>query len=841
MCRFWLVKDIRWLSSFMALFCIFLQACSAEEATLEEGALKVVLHKQSGLTISDSHGIVLSSYAGEHTSGDELRQGDAYGAFAGAKTLNRDVEEIYGSFRFEDSIEEFFAFKIKKIKEKNGFIEFEFEEGGKGKIEVAKNTVRLHFEPKESKANRLAMNFSCKDSDRFFGLGAQVSAEHRGHRIPIWVSEQGNGKSDQGEPPQVFGLTGGHYDSYSPIPFTLMNRPLGLELDTVHRSEFELCAEGGPIRLEIQDSKFALNIYVGDDVGQVLGAFTAATGRPNVVSRWSYGPWVDSFGGPDEVLRVANVARENGVPASALWAEDWLGIQRALGGEHLTYNWEEDAEFYPDLEGVADALHQQGIRFLTYFNPMIPNNTELYQEGLEGGYLVADEQGSVIDLEFPFGAPPAYFDMSTQAAKEWYWGYLGRAVDKGVDGWMSDYGESLPYEAKMADGRSGAETHNVYPLEWNGSSLEFWQNRSPEGDFAFFTRSGYTGIAAHTHIHWFGDQITSFDRNDGLGSVLPLYLSSSLSGMFLSHSDIGGYTSVGSVKRTYELWARWLEIEAFTPFMRTHHTSNPDDNLQWHSSDDTIALFKRYGTWHQRLLPYFMELVDAAAGKGLPPIRPLWWGAENASDLYDVEDQILIGENLLLAPILAEGGTERALLLPAGSQWRRWSTYAGDFGELLDAGDHTLNAEVEETILFVKAGAVVPVLSRVYDTLAPERSGDEYTTEVDSTPENFNELTLLVGAGADGSGTFSQSDFGTIDWDVDSDAVFTNSCDSVKVDGVALDACTQGGSISCFLARSIELRGDFTSAKEIECVQGTHTLNLRLQVSGLETIFVEIR
>ncbi len=816
-------------------------SCSGTSASITSNDIEIRLNKEEGFSLYQGGDLLLSSFQGEFSLEDPARKGKAYAPFAGSKVSSRDVEEIYGSFRFEDEVGEYSEFLLKKVEKKKEHIEFEFENGVTGEIALVENLATLKIDGNPAELNRLAMNLVCKETDRFFGLGAQVSAEHRGYRIPIWVSEQGNGKSDQGEPPQVFGLTGGHYDSYSPIPFTLMNRPLGLELDTVHRSEFELCAEGGPIRLEIQDSKFALNIYVGEDVGEVLGAFTGATGRPNAVSRWSYGPWIDSFGGPEEVLRVANLAREHEVPASALWAEDWLGIQTALGGEHLTYNWEEDAEFYPDLEGVADALHQQGIRFLTYFNPMIPNNTELYQEGLEGGYLVADEQGHVIDLEFPFGAPPAYFDMSTQAAKEWYWGYLGRAVDKGVDGWMSDYGESLPYEAKMADGRTGAEAHNVYPLEWNGSSLEFWQNRSPEGDFAFFTRSGYTGIAAHTHIHWFGDQITSFDRNDGLGSVLPLYLSSSLSGMFLSHSDIGGYTSVGSVKRTYELWARWLEIEAFTPFMRTHHTSNPADNLQWHSSAETIALFKRYGAWHQRLLPYFMQLVQAAADQGLPPIRPLWWGAENASELYGVEDQILIGDSLLLAPILEAGETERTLLLPAGSQWRRWSTYAADFGELLSTGTHTLSADVEETILLVKAGSVIPVLSRVYDTLAPERSGDAYNAELNATPKNFNELTLLVAAGANGSGGFSQSDFGTVHWDVKSDAVFMGDCDLVRIDGAALGACAEGASSSCFEGSSIELRDDLTSINEIECTQGTQTLNLSLEVSDLETIFIEIR
>ena len=181
-----------------------------------------------------------------------------------------------------------------------------------------------------------------------------------------------------------------------------------------------------------------------------------------------------------------------------------------------------------------------GFKFLN-INPMVASDTQVFAEGVEAGFLASDEEGEPIELEFPFGEPPAYYDMTVEGSLDWFWGYLGRAADKGIDGWMHDYGESLPLEAVMGDGRSGYEVHNEYPLLWAEAGRAFWEMKRPDGDFAIFNRSGYTGISAHTHIMWLGDQLVTFDRNDGLGSVPRLYLSAGLSGIALTHSDIGGY------------------------------------------------------------------------------------------------------------------------------------------------------------------------------------------------------------------------------------------------------------------------------------------------------------
>ncbi|MDP7040231.1 MAG: glycoside hydrolase family 31 protein, partial [Myxococcota bacterium] len=271
------------------------------------------------------------------------------------------------------------------------------------------------------------------------------------------------------------------------------------------------------------------------------------------------------------------------------------------------------------------------------------------------------------------------------------------------------------------------------------------------------------------------------------------------------------------------------------------HSSNPDDNLQWHSSAETIALFKRYGDWHQRLLPYFLQIVDDAVSLGLPPVRPIWWGAENAAELYDVEDQILIGQDLLLAPIIEESSTQRTVVIPAGSTWRRWLDYEAHFGEVLTPGSHTLSADVDDTILLVRTGSVLPVLTQVYDTLALERQGDDYAESLDPAPINITAIGLLMSVGGDGKGNFSHPDFGSIKWEIQSSAFDTATCDAVQVNGNPLVGCAGDDSINCFAGNRIELRGELTSAQEVICASESQSMTLNLEVSGLGKIFIEIR
>jgi len=779
----------------LCILSVLLGACD-DQVDLFTGDVRVELSEDRGLVIKRAGEVVLRSHRGDTTGADDpLRAGDAYAAFAAANNRRLRAEEQYGYFRFAQTVEEYDNFSLADIERKTPWhATFRVGEHGKGNVMLfGEGIVAITWSVPDN--DRFAMTFACDPSERFFGMGAQVSSEHRGFRVPVWSAEQGNGKAERGEDNFLFGLTGEHYDAYAPVPFALSSRPYGLWVDTRHYVEMEFCEDDERLRVESWAPQMSLVVFANESMARSLQTFTGASwGRPAPVSRWTFAPWVDAFGGPTGIADVVEVLRDRDIPASAVWAEDWVGTTEALGGEHLTYNWEQDTTLYPDLGAVADDLHRAGLRFLTYVNPFVPNDTQLYQDLLAADGLVRDHRGEVVELSFAWGAPPGYFDPTSAGGQTVFREYMERALANGVDGWMADYGEALPYDAVLADGRTGAEGHNAYPILWAATNDAFLREQRPD-DFAFFSRSGHTGIAAATHIHWLGDQLVSFDENDGLGSVVPLYLSAGLSGIALTHSDTGGYTSFLANVRTFELWARWLELEAFTPFLRMHHTSNPAANLQWHSDDATLALVEEYFDWHQRLLPYFARVAGEASSHGWPAVRPLWWGAEERDDLYLVDDAFLVGNDLLIAPIVTEGATERSVPLPPDA-WRRWPALQAPLGAA-ETGTVQASATVEQAIVYVRAGAVVPLLAADYDTLAPTRAGDIIDADVDVAPDAIDELRLLIVGGGAHHGTLTGYTLPSLIWSWQGTDVAAGPLIEVRVAGEPLPACDSTTTVDC--------------------------------------------
>src|SRR5690606_36285848 len=102
-------------------------------------------------------------------------------------------------------------------------------------------------------------------------------------------------------------------------------------------------------------------------------------------------------------------------------------------------------------------------------------------------------------------------DFSSEGGRALYQRYAHAALALGMDGWMADYGEGLPYSALLNDGRAGAVAHNDYPRLWAETNFAALMAAPPDGDFITFNRSGSAGISAHTSTHWLGDQLTSFD------------------------------------------------------------------------------------------------------------------------------------------------------------------------------------------------------------------------------------------------------------------------------------------------------------------------------------------
>jgi alpha-glucosidase (family GH31 glycosyl hydrolase) len=151
-----------------------------------------------------------------------------------------------------------------------------------------------------------------------------------------------------------------------------------------------------------------------------------------------------------------------------------------------------------------------------------------------------------------------------------------------------------------------------------------------------------------------------------------------LSGLpFVTH-DIAGFSGGPSTK---ELYLRWTELGAFTPIMRTHDGNMKDMNWSWDKDQETIDHFRRCTKIHAALAPDFMTLATEASQTGAPILRHLMLEYPDDVEARQVSDQFLIGDSLLVAPVLEEGATSRSVYLPAGTWFDVWTGQSQEGGK----------------------------------------------------------------------------------------------------------------------------------------------------------------
>jgi sulfoquinovosidase len=668
-------------------------------------------------------------------------------------------------------------------------------------------------------ANRLLQSFRCQATDRFYGLGALVhGTEHRGEVVPAWVTEQGIGKVRRDDTAFGFPMVGDVHDSYLPVPFVLTSRGFGLLVEDGRRSVFHLCPKDAADRwgVELWDRRLQLLLIDGPRLTDVIERLTAITGRPRLPPAWAFAPWIDAIRGQTHVQQVAEQLRKERIPSSAIWTEDWIGGEDRLGGYHLNYQWTADRGLYPQLPLLAGQLHARGFRFLGYFNPFIEDGTSQWTEALTGGYAVVGAEGRPLTFTGPMLQQTRLPDLSRPEAVAWMQTYFQQAEALGFDGWMADFGEWLPVDARLADGRTGLEAHNLYPLQWQQANRAFWDRRRPDGDYLFFVRSGWAGSGGLAPIFWAGDQQTEFGGLDGIASVVPIMVNTGMSGIPIMTHDIAGYSTFNTVgvtlPTTRELFFRWTELGALSPIMRTHHGAVAEQNWQWSRDAETIAHFRRYARLHVALFPYRYALAQQAVDRGLPMVRHLALHHERDPEVARVSDQFLLGPYLLVAPVLAEGATTRQVYLPRGD-WYDYRTGVAHRG----GATITVAAPLTEVPVFAPAGAIIPTLLADVDTL--DRCADPAVKDLAAAEAGG--LALQVFLGADGVFTLQDGTRLTL-----LSAERPPTAPPLTLDGASLPSC---GAPPCVRGATAVLDGSTSFA--LRGMDGARTL-FTLQVSG---------
>lgn len=525
--------------------------------------------------------------------------------------------------------------------------------------------------------------------ERVLGLGERTHPlDRRGGAFRLWNRDPG-GSYGPGEDPL-----------YLSVPVWLSLLPQGGYL-----AFYENPAEGfADLRGEEAWVGFlggAFRYYlIPGPLEAALSRYVRLTGLPPMPPRWALGFHYARWGlrTRKEVEEAVAGFLERGLPLRAVH----LDIDYMRGYRVFTV----DEDRYPDLPGLVRGFGEKGVRTVLILDPGVKaeKGSPPYEEGLREGLFCRLPSGEVVRGPVWPGLA-AFPDFTDPKARAWWGEKLKGFLETGVAGLWLDMNEpalfaawgepTLPASARHAlEGQGGDHrlAHNLYGLLMARASWEGFRKHAPERRPFLLTRSGHAGAQRYAWA-WTGDVESTWE---GLRTTLRALLGLSLSGVYFVGSDIGGFSGNPSP----ELYLRWFQMAALTPFFRLHAARWTKRREPWRFGEEVLEGVRRAMALRESLLPYLYTLAHRASREGKPLLRPLFLEGGPYT-----EEAFLLGEALLVAPVLEEGARAKEVPLPPGG-WYPW----GEDRALQGPTWARLPAPLDRIPLLVRAGTVLPLL-----------------------------------------------------------------------------------------------------------------------------------
>ncbi len=548
----------------------------------------------------------------------------------------------------------------------------------------------------------------------FYGLGEWFdSVNHRGKRRPMQIEPD-------------FTVESTDTENHVVVPFLVGTRGWGLFVESSRPGLFDVAKKEADL-VEITfgtagDSAAGLtfHLFAAAQPLDVPGLYEQVTGPPALPAPWALGPWVWRDENTDQAQVLDDFAqlRERDLASSGYW------IDRPYATKVNTFDFE--AARFPDPAALFTAAQAAGLKLALWHTPYLePGSDPFLAEATAQGFF-PPVVGTVLNK---WSAP---LDLTRPEARHWWQQQLGAYRALGVEGFKLDYGEDVAVGLsggrnvwRFADGSDERTMHRGYTLLYHQTYAELF---SPESSF-LLCRTGRWGDQVHATVIWPGDidaTLTRFsetftagtDTVTGVGGLPAAVIagqSLGVSGFPFFAADTGGYRHSPPSKET---WVRWVEQSALGTAMQTGDGSSqmpweytPDNGRD----DEALQVYRDFARLHLRLFPYLWTYAKRLASDGRPIQRPLGLAYPQLGAHPD--DEYLLGDELLVAPVVTAGATSREVLLPPG----RWLGFFD--GVWRDGGaagaSVTVDAPLTKLPLFLRAGALLPLLRPSIDTLAP--------------------------------------------------------------------------------------------------------------------------
>ncbi len=531
-----------------------------------------------------------------------------------------------------------------------------------------------------------------QEGERFVGLGEKTGPlDRRGNGYQNWNTDH-------------FAYDIEADPLYASIPFYIGihgDLSYGVFVDNSYKSHFNFGASNNRFSSFSVDSGDMNYYFFSGSVTDIIQSYTWLTGRMSLPPIWSIGYQQCRYSYyPDtEVLDVAKKFRDKDIPA------DVIVLDIHYMDQYKIFSWDKERFPYPDQ--MIDLLREMGFEVVVICDPGIKKeeNYEPYSSG----------KNEDVFLKYPDGIPyegevwPGWChfpDFTNPKARKWWGEMIKSYTDIGIKGFWNDmneiatWGQMLPENIEFDFEGEGATTRkgrNVYGMQMARSAYEgVVANLNGKRPF-ILTRAGFAGVQRYSAL-WTGDNVAN-DEHMLLG--VRMVNSLGLSGVPFSGYDVGGFAGNGQSN----LFARWIQIGAFSPFFRGHSMINSHDSEPWSYGEEVEEISANYIKLRYKLLPYIYYTFLQASEWGTPITRSLCIDYTTDKHIYesDFENQYLFGDSILVAPIASDQRFGK-VYLPDG-EWFEFFTDEKFKGNQEMIREYAL----EHLPLFIKSSSIIPI------------------------------------------------------------------------------------------------------------------------------------